>query len=178
MAQNSNIFDPSRIKMFAGLGNPGTPYRNTYHNIGFAAAELLSGTAPGAEWKKAKDFLYVRSGSLVFLKPKNFMNESGASISNALRYFKIKPENLLIIHDESDIETGDYRLSFGSGAAGHKGVASVIERLKTKDFWRARIGVRSRKGKAGDFVLKKISAGDGKKLKAALEGLRMVLLND
>ncbi len=93
------------------------------------------------------------------------MNESGKAVKEAMKYFKIKPEEILIVHDDSDIELGKYKISFGRGSAGHNGVQSIINNLKTKNFWRLRIGVRPTTNnrrpttqiKAGDFVLKKIS---------------------
>lgn len=114
------------------------------------------------------------------------MNESGRWIEKELKKRGLKPENLLVVHDDSDIEIGKYKLSFGRSSAGHKGAESAIKALKTRNFWRLRIGVRSagktdakrtkaglpaavQRAKAGDFVLKKISASDKRKLTAAFQ---------
>ena len=109
------------------------------------------------------------------------MNESGRAISAAIKYFKIKPEEILIVHDDSDIEIGKYKISFGRGSAGHNGVESIIKSLKTKDFWRLRIGIRpnirinqskisiNQRLKASAFVLKKISKKDLKILEKVFE---------
>ncbi|MGC9603175.1 MAG: aminoacyl-tRNA hydrolase [Minisyncoccia bacterium] len=167
-------FDPSRIKIVAGLGNPGATYRATYHNVGFAALDRI--LKENAErWKEAKNFFYIKSGNFVFLKPNVFMNDSGEALKEALRYFKSKPENMLLIHDDSDLEIGKYKIEFGRGAAGHKGIASAINRLKTKDFWRARIGVRSGRGKAGDFILKNMNREDEKILSSTFEDVGRIL---
>ena len=112
--------------------------------------------------------------NIIFVKPLTFMNESGKAVLAAMRYFsakdkKIKPKEILIIHDDADIELGKIKLSFGQGAAGHHGVESVIKNLKTKNFWRIRIGIRPKtpndknqapKKKAGGFVLEKITPAD------------------
>ncbi len=97
------------------------------------------------------------------------MNKSGKAVAEAKKRFKVKSEEILIIHDDSDIELGKYKFSFGRGSAGHKGIESIIKALKTKNFWRLRIGIRSKKvglsaearrAKAEDFVLKKITKKD------------------
>jgi len=144
------------FKLIIGLGNPDKKYANTYHNVGFLLADFLKPHTP-----------YPIPYTL--LKSEVFMNQSGSFVLKALKQNNAKPDELLIIHDDSDIELGKYKLSFGRGAAGHHGVESIISALKTKNFWRLRIGVRSPKEtmrkKADEFVLKKISKAD----KALLE---------
>ncbi|MBI2035304.1 MAG: peptidyl-tRNA hydrolase, partial [Candidatus Liptonbacteria bacterium] len=128
------------IKLIAGLGNPGPKYSNSYHNAGIIAIEAM----PHGKWRhvKGKKFEAAKSANYIFIKPLTFMNESGVAIRESLRYFKIKPENMGLVHDDSDIYLGKYKLSRGRGAAGHKGVQSVIESVGTKNFWRLRIGIR------------------------------------
>jgi PTH1 family peptidyl-tRNA hydrolase len=152
-------------QLIAGLGNPDKEYDNTYHNAGFLAVRYLTREgAAGTSFKQLKNFEYCRLGKargIVFLKPRGFMNESGRAVKAAAGYFKIGPERILIIHDDSDIKLGDYKLSFGRNSAGHKGVQSIIEALKTKNFWRLRLGIRRESGvKAERFVLKKMAPGD------------------
>ncbi len=172
-------FRPEEIKMIAGLGNPGPEYRATYHNAGFLALDRFSRETPDKEWRQGKKFFYLKLGKLIMVKPSVFMNESGEAIKEAMKHFKIKTDGLLIIHDDSDIAVGGYKVGFGRGAAGHRGVASVIRNLKTQDIWRARIGIRNRSGKAGDFVLKKINPDDRKKLNGIFGDLEKILsLND
>jgi PTH1 family peptidyl-tRNA hydrolase len=171
-------FKPEDIKIVIGLGNPGNAYRATYHNIGFSALDRLSGASSETEWHKIKNFLFSKNGRLILVKPDNFMNESGRAVKQALAYFKTKPENLILIHDDSDIEAGSYKISFGRGAAGHRGVASIINELKTKNFWRIRIGVRSRIGKAENFILKKMTPGDKEKIDSILKKLDLELKSD
>jgi PTH1 family peptidyl-tRNA hydrolase len=145
----------SQIKLIIGLGNPGKDYENTYHNIGLLAIDYLENyQALSAKYQALKSDVY--------------MNESGGFVKKMLKKYKIKPEELLVIHDDSDIELGKYKVSFGRGSAGHRGVESIINILGTKDFWRVRIGIgkatsnkkQETRIKAGELVLKKISRKD------------------
>lgn len=148
---------PSQFKLVAGLGNSGEEYLDTYHNAGFVFVEALAGT--DANWRHHKSFESFRASNSVFVRPLLFMNRSGSAIQEALRYFKIHKEKLLVVHDDSDLLLGAHKLVFGRGGAGHHGVESIIEALGTKNFWRLRIGIRPpsfRERKAGDFVLKKM----------------------
>lgn len=155
----SKEFNSKKISLVVGLGNPEPEYSLTYHNVG---RMLLAALAPF--WKKHGWRTIANKG---------YMNEAGRDISSLLQYYKIAPENLLLLHDDSDLALGDYRLSFGGGSAGHKGVESAIQYLKTQDFWKLRLGIRDTaldeagRKKAGDFVLSRISA-DGQKKLAAL----------
>ncbi len=153
----------SRYKLIVGLGNPGDVYENTYHNVGRLFLAYLT---KNAEMKTARGFEYAKVGNNAFVRPLHSMNQSGNAIFTAMKYFKLKPEQMLVIQDDSDIELGKYKISFGRGSAGHKGVDSVIKAIGTKNFSRLRIGIRPkanppssklRRARAGDFVLKKIS---------------------
>lgn len=140
-----------KVKLVIGLGNPGKEYEKTYHNIGFLTVNFLTENIPYSK----------------FLKSDVFMNQSGDFVKKTLKKYKIRPEELMIIHDDSDIELGKYKLSFGRASAGHNGVESIIQSLKTKNFWRLRIGIRkisnnSKRTKAGELVLRKISISDMK----------------
>ena len=145
----------SDIKLIIGLGNPDKKYENTYHNVGHMAADYLAGEKT--------------------MKSDSYMNESGVFVAKAIKKYGIKPENLLIIHDDSDIELGKYKMDFGRGAAGHHGVESIQQHLKTNGFWRLRIGIRptQKEGeirmKAEEFVLKKISPENKKILELVFE---------
>jgi PTH1 family peptidyl-tRNA hydrolase len=166
------VFNPGDIKAVVGLGNPGSEYRDTYHNAGFLAIDRLAAGNAGTKWREGKNFAYAKTDGLILAKPAVFMNESGRSVRDILKYFKIKPKNLLLVHDDSDLKVGDYKIGFGRGAAGHHGVISVMEFLATPDFWRMRIGTRNRPGKAGGFALKKISPKDEKNLEEVFETLK------
>lgn len=162
-----------KIKLLVGLGNPGSKHQNTYHNIGFLALNWLVdnyGDAANANEKKFKTvkrlFEYCKTGDLIWLKPLVFMNESGRAVSQSLKYFKVRPENIMVIHDDSDLKLGKFKLSLNRGSAGHKGVESIISSLCTKKFWRLRIGIRSagREEKSSKFVLNKIGGKEQKLL--------------
>lgn len=146
---------PQPIKMIFGLGNPGSIYQNTYHNAGY----LFLGWLIKHKSSELKN--------LILIKSPVFMNESGLAVKAALQRFKIKPAALVVAHDDSDIVFGKFKLSFGRNSAGHHGVESIIKILKTKNFWRLRIGVRKEnvvRQKAGLFILKNFHRGDIKKL--------------
>lgn len=152
-----------------GLGNPGDEYRHTFHNAGaLALRELLARLAPLPRAKETKLFRYWKIGALVVVEPHTFMNESGTAAARILALFRIPPEHLLVMHDESDLPLGSFRVSFGRGPAGHNGVRSIIETLKTDEFARLRIGVRTGAGKAKTFVLRNMSAESEKKLHSVI----------
>lgn len=150
------------FKLVIGLGNPGREYENTYHNAGLLAVDSLGSGFPrnGFKTGSSKSFEYLKLGNLVCAKSLVFMNESGQAVLKAIKYFKLKPAQLWVIHDDSDIALGKYKISFGSRSAGHRGVESIIKSLGSKDFYRLRIGIRREGGKASNFVLKKITKSD------------------
>ncbi len=125
-------------KLVVGLGNPGPEYENTYHNSGFVVVDLMSNTK---KYNKKFDGLVTETENYIFLKPQTFMNKSGQSVQKALNYYKLPLENLIVIHDDADIEAGKYKIQKGRSSAGHNGVEDIIEKLGTEDFWRVRIGI-------------------------------------
>ncbi len=168
-------------RLIVGLGNPGGEYDQTYHNVGFSfLGHLTDGLSP-PRWQavKGKNFKYSELNNSILIKPLVFMNDSGKAVKAALKYFstktKIKPQEILIIHDDSDIELGKYKLSFGRGSAGHRGVQSIIKALGSDQFWRLRIGIRkiNLRKKAGDFVLKKISPVDRRVLEKTFGAINL-----
>ena len=134
------------IKAILGLGNTGTKYKNTYHNVGHQMIDFLI----------EKNALPEK---IIIAKNDGFMNESGTSTLKIFKKVGKKPENLLVIQDDSDIILGKYKLSIDRSSAGHKGIEDIINKIGSKNFWRLRIGIRPKEeeGKALDFVLKKIS---------------------
>ncbi|MEK7086703.1 MAG: aminoacyl-tRNA hydrolase [Patescibacteria group bacterium] len=147
-------FNCRQIKAVIGLGNPHGKYEKTFHNVGFLFADFA--LENGFDWK--------------IFKSDAFMNESGLSVRKTMGKLGLSPEEILIVHDDSDLKLGGYKLSFGRGSAGHKGVESIIKTLKTKNFWRLRIGIRKlAKIKAVELVLKNLSADDKKKLTEVFE---------
>jgi PTH1 family peptidyl-tRNA hydrolase len=174
---------PNKIRLVIGLGNPGAEYENTYHNVGFLALDALFANAHDAPaWKTHKKiFSYVRAGTATFIKPLTFMNESGIAAKEALKKFRAAPEEMLVVHDESDLPVGDFKISVGKNSAGHRGVQSVIDHVGTNGFERARIGIRpageTKRKKASTFVLRQITKKDraalGEVFEKVEEGLRI-----
>jgi len=163
----NTTFNPKKIRMVSALGNPGEEYENTYHNIGRVFLERIVKSRNIEKFSSYDKFKYAKKGKIVFVEPKTFMNDSGAGLKKALAYFKIKKAELVVIHDDADLAIGSFKLSYGRGSAGHKGVESVIKNLKTKNFWRLRIGIRpdyksKKRKKAMQFVLSKIGKKESK----------------
>ena len=152
------------IKLIIGLGNPEKEYEKTYHNAGFLAIDFFIKNSLISDSHSTDGKLISKP-----LKTDVFMNQSGSFVAKISKKQRLKPEEILICHDDSDIELGKYKISFGRGSAGHNGVESIIKSLKTKNFWRLRIGIRPLKSKqkAEKFVLKKISKKDFKILEDA-----------
>jgi peptidyl-tRNA hydrolase, PTH1 family len=144
------------MQIIVGLGNPGEQYKNTRHNAGWLALDNWLGEVKWSENKKFSALLY-EDGDYLFVKPLLFMNRSGETVQKILSYYKLRPKNfglltkkdadltdcLAVIHDEMDLAFGNWRLSVDSACAGHRGVQSIIDQLKTKNFRRIRIGVKN-----------------------------------
>ncbi len=130
--------------LVAGLGNPGRKYELTRHNIGFRVADRLAAELGGSWRGKFNGRLCeVRDGDarLALLEPETMMNDSGRSVAAAMRFYKLEPAALVVVHDEIDLTLGDIRVKTGGGLAGHNGLRSIVDHLGTPDFTRVRIGV-------------------------------------
>ena len=155
--------------LIVGLGNPGNKYSRTRHNVGFEAIELLA-TRLNATLKAGRDrvlFAEINATAnaetkhLLLAMPTTFMNESGNAVGPLARRYAISdPLKIIIVHDELDLEPGVVKIKSGGGLAGHNGLASITQHLKTQDFLRVRIGVGKppSKEQGGDHVLSKIPA--------------------
>lgn len=130
------------MKLIVGLGNPGKEYKNNRHNAGFILIDLLAEKL-GLSWKFERKFNaeICKNEEFVLVKPQTFMNDSGLSVSKAIKFFKIDLDNLVVVHDDVDLPFGETKFKKGSGTAGHHGVADIIEKLGNIDFWRFRVGV-------------------------------------
>ncbi|MBI3589454.1 MAG: aminoacyl-tRNA hydrolase [Candidatus Liptonbacteria bacterium] len=175
------------FKLIIGLGNPGEEYQDTYHNVGHAAVDYLSKELKSARFKTlpSKKSTYSKASNLIFVKTATFMNQSGPAVKETLKIFKVSLPEVLVIHDDSDLAIGSSKLSHHRGAAGHKGVQSIFDSLKTKEVWRLRIGIRPPEPKstlslsasslsrikAGKFVLSKIKADDKKRIYSLFPGM-------
>ena len=159
--------------LIVGLGNPGEKYQNTRHNIGLRVIGKIAAYFESSDSNNAEPIFNSQkissaqickgeiAGKKVLLaKLLTFMNLSGKTIAEIAGFYKIKPKNIIIIHDDIDLPLGKIRIAENRGAAGHKGVQSVINHLKTKNFIRLRVGVCPEKGKPGNperFVLQKFN---------------------
>ena len=157
------------IKVIVGLGNPGPEYVGTRHNVGFLIAEAVArrweislrekkfGGGVKVVWGKGDS----PKGEVVVCLPQTYMNESGRAVSQLLDYYRFEPEALCVIHDDMDLDWGRLRFDFNAGAAGQKGVQSIIDGLGTKRFARLRVGIGRPSGmkeEAVDYVLGRFSA--------------------
>lgn len=153
------------IRLVVGLGNPGKEYERTRHNAGFWLVERFASANGIALRKEAKYQAMVgrhdASGAWLLL-PQSFMNASGRAVQMLAGFFKIKPDEILVAHDELDFPPGVARLKLGGGIAGHNGLRDISQRLATHDYWRLRLGVgRPPPGtEGGDYVLQKPSPDD------------------
>lgn len=151
------------MKLIIGLGNPGKEYAKTRHNVGFMVIDALAKNL-GVDFKLNKKFqaeiAVIKNGKeeIVLAKPQTFMNLSGISTRAILDFYKIKPENIVVIHDDKDILFGQVKYQTDRSAAGHNGIKSLIKHLGTQDFARIRIGVawedKEKMGDTAEFVLR------------------------
>jgi PTH1 family peptidyl-tRNA hydrolase len=162
--------------LVVGLGNPGPQYAKTRHNIGFMVADLLADRL-GATFK-----VHKRSGAeivtgtlghrpVVLAKPRTYMNESGRHVGPLAKFYSVSPADVIVIHDELDIDFGRIRLKLGGGEGGHNGLRSVANALGAKDFQRVRIGIGRPPGRKDPaaFVLEVFSAAERKEVPAICE---------
>ena len=146
--------------LVAGLGNPGREYAGTRHNVGWLVVDELARRHGGSFRSKFSGQLAeLRAAGkrLAVLKPETYMNESGRSLAAAVRFFKVAPSRLLVVHDDVDLEQGRLQARLGGGLAGHNGLRSLAQHLGTQDFLRLRIGVgrpgRGDRRPVADYVL-------------------------
>ena len=155
------------IKLFVGLGNPGSDYDQTRHNAGFWWIDALAN-----QWKlqlrTERNYFglmargQVNGDTVWLLEPQTFMNASGKSVATLARFFKIAPEDILVAHDELDIAPGEAKLKLGGGHAGHNGLRDIHAQLGSSNYWRLRIGIGhpGDKSQVASWVLKKPSPDD------------------
>ncbi len=154
-----------------GLGNPGPSYAGNRHNLGFMVVDLLAEQLrerfkSGARGRADVIETRLAGRRVVLAKPRSYMNESGGAVSTLLKFFKVSPEQLVVIHDELDIPFGTIRLKVGGGAGGHNGVRSVDSALGTRDYARVRVGIGRPPGRMlpADFVLRDFGPAERKEL--------------
>jgi PTH1 family peptidyl-tRNA hydrolase len=153
--------------LVAGLGNPGGEHAQDRHNVGWMVVDELARRHGGAfKGKFSGRLADVRLGDarLALLKPETYMNESGTSIQAAAAFYKVAPEDVVVVHDDVDLEVGRLQARLGGGLAGHNGLRSIASRVGSQDFLRLRIGVgrpgRGDRRPVADFVLSPFAPED------------------
>ena len=150
------------MKLIVGLGNPGKKYKGTRHSVGFWLVDRLCTEPRPARlaFGDSKAGGSVTGDGVRFFKNSNFINDSGIEVKKTISFYKILLGDVLVIHDDFDLELGQFKLQSKRSSAGHKGVRSVIDELGSKDFWRLRVGVdRPPAGvEANDYVLERFSS--------------------
>lgn len=135
------------IRLIVGLGNPGPEYEQTRHNAGFWLVDNLANTLPGCRLQRESRYNAMLAKTAIagqevwLLEPLTFMNRSGQSVGALARFFKIKPDEVLVVHDELDIAPGVAKLKKGGSSGGHNGLKDITAALGTQDYWRLRIGI-------------------------------------
>lgn len=153
------------IRLFVGLGNPGLKYAKTRHNAGFLCLDELvkdfnAGFASQSRFFGNLAEIEIASKKIILLKPDTFMNASGRSVASVMKYYKIEPKEVLVVHDELDFDVGVLKLKSGGGHGGHNGLRDIVASLGgAKDFKRLRVGIgRPRPGReVANFVLSDFS---------------------
>lgn len=168
--------------LIAGLGNPGSQYEHTRHNVGFwwldqLADDMNINFAVDSKYHGQLAQCQLSGNKLFLLKPQKFMNRSGQSVAALANFYKIPPSNILVIHDELDLPTGTARLKKSGGHGGHNGLRDIIAQTGSKDFLRCRLGIdHPGSGRdVSDYVLSKPSQADRQAIKAAIDDSLRIL---
>ena len=162
--------------LVVGLGNPGPQYAKTRHNLGFMVADLLAARMGGQFKVHKRSGAEIVTGRLahrpvVLAKPRTYMNESGRQVGPLAKFYSVMPTDIIVIHDELDIDFGRIRLKLGGGEGGHNGLRSVANSLGTKNFQRVRIGVGRPPGRKDPaaYVLETFAATERPEVPAICE---------
>lgn len=167
---------PTGPRIVVGLGNPGPAYAGNRHNLGAMVVDLIAEQHRERFKKGARghaDVIETRLGDerVVLAKPRSYMNDSGGGVKAVLAFYKVTPEQLIVVHDELDIPFDQIRLKVGGGAGGHNGIRSIDSALGTKDYARVRVGIGRPPGRMdpADFVLRDFSPAERKELPLLIE---------
>lgn len=161
------------IKLIVGLGNPGRQYEKTRHNAGFWFVDGLQTEGWVRESRFCGEVAKYRAAKVhvTLLKPDVYMNRSGMAVGKLARYYRIEPEEILVVHDELDLKQGDVRLKRGGGHAGHNGLRDIIANLGSREFLRLRLGIgRPQNGRdIADYVLSDASKKERQEMDVVFE---------
>jgi PTH1 family peptidyl-tRNA hydrolase len=166
----------AQIKLIVGLGNPGSDYDKTRHNAGFWLVDELTKQnsvhlKPELKFHGSSGKTQIVSQDVWLLKPSTYMNNSGQAVNSIARYYKIDVEEILVVHDELDLQPGTVRLKKGGGHGGHNGLRDIISHLGSKEFYRLRLGI-GHPGNArdvSDYVLKTPSKSDKAQIEMCID---------
>ncbi|MCL2678462.1 MAG: aminoacyl-tRNA hydrolase [Clostridiales bacterium] len=161
------------MKIIAGLGNPGIRYATTRHNAGFMTVNMIAGRlglSPGGSKHRSLSAKGQYEGEqLLLLQPQTYMNESGLAVAEALRFYKLTEEDLLVVYDDMDLPPACLRLRRDGSSGGHKGMESIIRHLGTANISRLKIGIGHAVFDAADFVLQPFGKEEWPQMAAALK---------
>jgi len=168
------------MKLIIGLGNPGEQYKNTRHNIGFEFADKLRKVwdFPSFELNQKFNAKISKKNESILAKPQTFMNLSGEAVQKMLAFYKLKPDDTIVLHDDLDIDLGSYRIATDSSSAGHNGVQDIIDKLGTQKFKRIRIGIGLKKDGQScisdphNYVLQKFTKEEREKIDGLFEDIK------
>ncbi len=158
--------------LIAGLGNPGPEYAGHRHNVGFRVVDVLArrlGVGFRSKFHGELGQGELAGQKVALLKPQQYMNLSGHAVRDAAKFFQIAPAEVIVVHDELDLDFGVLRLKLGGGAAGHNGLRSITDCLATPDFARLRFGIGRPRGKGADYVLSDFAKPEREELAALLD---------
>lgn len=173
------------MKLIIGLGNPGEKYQKNRHNAGFIILDELKKNCNFPDFEFSKKFNadisegILEGDKIILAKPQTFMNNSGEAVQKIMNFYKLAPEAILVIHDDLDIDFGNYKISNDSGPAGHNGVQDIIDKVGTQNFKRIRIGIEGEEKRKtriipGDvFVLQDFSEEELEKIKNLAKGIML-----
>ncbi|MBY0555756.1 MAG: aminoacyl-tRNA hydrolase [Burkholderiaceae bacterium] len=174
------------IRLIVGLGNPGAEYEQTRHNAGFWLVDNLANSLPGTRLQRETRYnamlarTSVAGQEVYLLEPQTYMNRSGQSVGALCRFFKITPDQVLVVHDELDLMPGIVRLKKGGSAGGHNGLKDITAALGTQDYWRLRLGIGhprtlSLQQPVADFVLHRPRREDQELIEQAIDKALLVM---
>ena len=171
----------NNIKFVVGLGNPGEKYSNTRHNFGFRAVDKVA-EQENLSWKNWNDMASItfyrrNDNNILLVKPMTFMNNSGFPITGLLKYYKIVPQEMLVLYDDYSIPTGEYKFRATGSSGGHNGVNSIITQTGTTSFPRMKLvmGPLPKYAKIVDFVLSNFNSEDNKKVEDVLDKIKDIV---
>ncbi|MEY3815485.1 MAG: peptidyl-tRNA hydrolase, partial [Pseudomonadota bacterium] len=165
----------NQIKLFVGLGNPGEKYSDTRHNAGFWWIDLVAHhhniKLQNSDKFSSSIGKLSNADEIYFAKPSTYMNDSGKALAAISKFYKINPNEILVIHDDLDIDVGQAKLKFGGSHGGHNGLKSIFACIGSQDFWRLKIGIGhpGEKHLVVDYVLKNPSSKERSLIDESIE---------